>query len=465
MRSARGNRPAGRTTRLTGTAILLALALILAACGNSPGKQQVSSTSSDNASTDGSQVAVSAPGVTATEIRVGGVTATTNPLGGLYGSANDGVQAYFNMVNDSGGIYGRKLVLAAKRDDKLANNKSEVEGLLTQDNVFAVLPVATILFTGADLLVQQNVPTFGWNINQEWSGTQAEPRANLFGQAGSYLCISCATPVYSWLAGQAGAHKIGLLAYSVAQSADCADGIVSSFDKYGSMVGASVAFEDKSLAFGTADLSVQVSKMKDAGVDLVLTCMDTNGVVTLAKEMKKQGLKAPQYLPDGYDHKFLSEFGDLFEGSYVRTDFAQFELDDKPAGLQTLPRLDRQAGGRAVGELRRRLAQRRPLLPGPAGGRPQLQPPGAHRRHQQDDGLQLRRADQPRGLDDGPLPGPVHHEVLPVHLQDPGQQVHDGLQPTGPALRVRGAERRLDRHRLPVTRRPRARMTRRRSTA
>ena len=273
--------------------------------------------------------------MTATEIRVGGVTATTNPLGGLYGSANDGVQAYFNMVNDSGGIYGRKLVLAAKRDDKLANNKSEVEGLLTQDNVFAVLPVATILFTGADLLVQQNVPTFGWNINPEWSGTQAEPRANLFGQAGSYLCISCPTPVPSWLAGQAGAHKIGLLAYSVAQSADCADGIVSGFDEYGSKVGASVVFEDKSLAFGTADLSVQVSKMKDAGVDLVLTCMDTNGVVTLAKEMKKQGLKAPQYLPDAYDHKFLSEFGDLFEGSYVRTDFAQFELDDKPAGLQS----------------------------------------------------------------------------------------------------------------------------------
>ena len=71
--------------------------------------------------------------------------------------------------------------------------------------------------------------------------------------------------------------------------------------------------------------------MKDAGVDFVTTCMDTNGVVTLAKEMKKQGLDASQYLPNGYDHELIEEFGDLFEGSYVRTDFAPFEIRGRPA--------------------------------------------------------------------------------------------------------------------------------------
>ncbi|MGZ4693155.1 MAG: ABC transporter substrate-binding protein [Acidimicrobiales bacterium] len=312
----------------------MALALLLSACGNSPAKTQETGSTSGSGSSDGSQVAVQAPGVTDTEIRVGGVASTTNPLGGLEGDAFNGVQAYFDKINDEGGIYGRKLVLAAQRDDKLANNKAEVQGLLTQDNVFAVLPVATLLFTGADLLVQQNVPTFGWNINGEWSGTPTDPRSNLFGQAGSYLCFTCASPVLPWLAGQAGRHKIGLLAYAVPQSADCADGTTASFDKYGSMTDSSVAFVDKSLAYGTADLSVQVSKMKEAGVDFVATCMDTNGVVTLAKEMKKQGLDAVQSLPNGYDHQLLSEFGDLFEGSYVRTDFTQFELDDKPQGLQ-----------------------------------------------------------------------------------------------------------------------------------
>ena len=42
--------------------------------------------------------------------------------------------------------------------------------------------------------------------------------------------------------------------------------------------------------------------------------------------MKKQQLNTIQYLPDGYDTTFLANYGDLFEGSVVRTDFTQFEL-------------------------------------------------------------------------------------------------------------------------------------------
>src|SRR5262249_13582425 len=158
----------------------------------------------------------------------------------------------------------------------------------------------TLIFTGANTLVQQNIPTFGWNINAEWSGTKTNPKLNMFGEDGSYICFTCATPVYAWLAQQAKAHKVGLLAYNVSQSADCATGAENSFKQYGSLSDSKIAFVDKSLSFGVADLSVQVSRMKQAGVDFVMTCMDTNGVVTLAKEMKKQGLKAVQYLPDGY---------------------------------------------------------------------------------------------------------------------------------------------------------------------
>jgi len=316
-----------------------ALVLLAAACGNSSTNTKAASTSTTAASTGTASgtnfPAVNAPGVSATQIQVGGVASITNPLGGNYGDSFKGVDAYFAMINSQGGIYGRKLVLAAKLDDQLANNQAQVNQLLTQDNVFSVLPVAVLLFTGANELVQQNVPTFGWTINAEWQGTPSDPRLNMFGESGSYLGFTDPTPVLPWLAQQKKATKIGLLAYSVAQSADCATGVTNSFDKYGADAGgAKVVFEDKSLAFGTADLSVQVSKMKAAGVDLVATCMDTNGVVTLAKEMRKQQLNAVQYLPDAYDHTFLNSYGDLFEGSVVRTDFAQFELPQKPAGLQ-----------------------------------------------------------------------------------------------------------------------------------
>src|SRR6266545_633611 len=134
---------------------------------------------------------VNEPGVTASEIRVGGVATVSNdPTGNTLGTAFDGTSAYFDYINSTGekGVCGRKLVLSSKRDDALANNRQEVQGLLSEDNVFAVLPVAVNLFTGADLLVSAGIPTFGWDINAEFGSEDVNPGPpNLFGSVGSFI--------------------------------------------------------------------------------------------------------------------------------------------------------------------------------------------------------------------------------------------------------------------------------------
>jgi hypothetical protein len=229
-----------RNTRWA-TVLTLALVTLLmaASCSNSKAKVVASSTTSGGdggaaptgTAAPGTHVNVVAPGVTNTEIRVGGVASITNPLGGKYGDAFAGTKAYFDMINKAGGIYGRKLQLVAQRDDKLADDKLEIQGLLTQDHVFAVMPVAVLLFTGAQVLVNQAIPTFGWTINPEWEGTKEAPKANLFGQTGSFLCFDCAAPALPWLMGQAKAHTVGVLAYSVPQSADCAQGVENTIKK------------------------------------------------------------------------------------------------------------------------------------------------------------------------------------------------------------------------------------------
>ena len=330
------------SVRMGTCAVLAAAALFAAGCGNAEksasggggGGSTPPTTAASDPGPTGSYPPVTAPGVTATEIRVGGIASVTNPLGGLQATAFDGVQAYFDMVNESGGIYGRQLVLAEKKDDAVANNKAMANELINGD-VFAVLPVATLLFTGADDLVAAGVPTFGWTINPEWSGDATNPKANLFGQTGSYLGLGEPIATYPYLAKELGVQKVGVLAYSVPQSAKCADSVQAAFDEWGDAVDAEVVYFDSSLAYGDKNLSVQVGKMKDAGVDFVTTCMDTNGVVTLATEMDKQGLDARQYLPNGYDHTFVEQYGDLFEGSIVRTDFVPFEIaaEDQPKGL------------------------------------------------------------------------------------------------------------------------------------
>jgi branched-chain amino acid transport system substrate-binding protein len=283
------------------------------------------------------------PGVTDSEIRVGGVVSKTNPLGGDYASAFDGVNAYFDMVNASKGkgIYGRKLRLTSERDDQVAMNRQEVQALLSDDDVFAVLPVAVLLFTGADLLAQAGVPTFGWNVNAEWGSEHGAGPPNLFGEKGSYLCFTCPGQPLPWFAKQVKAKKVGVLAYQSPQSADCAKGVQASFDRFPS---ARVEFVDTSLSFGVSDLSTDVSRMKDEGIDLVPACMDINGTLTLAKEMKKQGLDAIQYLPNAYNHELIEQNASFFEGSYVSTFFTPFEVKPKPTGLKQFQRWMKRGG-------------------------------------------------------------------------------------------------------------------------
>ncbi|HEY7137588.1 MAG TPA: ABC transporter substrate-binding protein [Acidimicrobiia bacterium] len=331
-----GRGPSGRGlskgTRLV--AVAAVLVLTAAACSNSSSgkaKTKDTTTSSGNSSTSikpGNFPQVNEVGVTPTEIRVSGVAALTNPIGGNYGAAFDGVQAYFDMINSQGGVYGRKLVLVKRHDDQMTQNKREVEAIIDQDNAFAVLPVATnVQFSGSQLLVQNNIPTFGWGINNEWTGPP-----NLFGSYGA-LCngADCPSLLLPYAAWKLGKKRLGVLAYNVAPSAQCMDGIKTSFDKYPV---AKIVYSTKSLAFGVTDLSADVKKMVDAKVDFVTTCMDNNGVLTLAREMRQQGLNALIYLPNAYDQDFMSKNGGFFQGSIVIAQAAPIETKPKFTALE-----------------------------------------------------------------------------------------------------------------------------------
>ena len=322
----------GRWLALLGT-VALAGAVVAPAAGAGGGDQQFP--------------AVDQPGVTDSEIRVGGVaTITGDPTGNKLGTAFDGVEAYFDFINKTeGGLYGRKLVLDSKRDDQLANNRQEVQGLL-DDDVFAVLPVAVDLFTGAPLLVDNKIPTFGWDIQAEWgSETNTPGPANLFGAAGSFINFKTPGPsnyLTAWLAKKTGVENLGVIAYSVEQSADCAAAIGQALDKFPV---AKVAFEDTTVPFGNADWSAQVARMAEENVDLVVPCLDANGAITLAREMKKQGLEAPEVLPNAYNPELVSQNAQFLDGSYLFTLFTPLEVKPQPPGLKLYQKWIKKSGG------------------------------------------------------------------------------------------------------------------------
>src|SRR5207237_2518240 len=213
------------------------LALLVAACGNA-GKPS----GGGSGQTDG---------VSAHEIRVGGLASITGPLGDQYGPVFDGAQTYFDMVNAQGGVFGRKIKLPVRLDAATdpARDATQARALVEQHHVFAVTPPPAPLFPAGKYLGDRNIPTFGWNVNPEWSTGDS-----LFGEKGSFLDFTGPAPFYGYLAKKVGAKRVAILAYTASQSRDCATGAENSFKKYGF----EVVLNDSSLAFGATSLDADV---------------------------------------------------------------------------------------------------------------------------------------------------------------------------------------------------------------
>ena len=266
------------------------------------------------------------PGVNDDEIKVTSiVTISNNTLGTNIAAYNDGIEAYFNFINETGGIYGRELVLANKRDDELFLNLPESLAMVEEDDSLAAF-VATLLFFGADTLNDAGVPVFGWNIHNEFAD-----RRNIFGNIAP-SCIGCIHQLFPYVAHQVGATKVGVFGYGNSENSKvCAEGTRDSIEHYSAEAGGmTVEFFDTSIEFGMAGgIAPQVSEMKDKGVDFIFTCLDLNGMRTIAQELAKQDYRdqVTMYHPNTYNHEFVAANADLFEGDLVFVQFVPFEAE------------------------------------------------------------------------------------------------------------------------------------------
>jgi branched-chain amino acid transport system substrate-binding protein len=328
-----------RTRRLFVGVVLLSVAL--AACGNSksqtagPTTVPVGNTPQTTANAADLTKNVPRPGVkgvTDTTIRVAVITAKTNPIGGRYHEFIDGIRAYFKVINDKGGIYGRKLVVVSDRDDVVGTmNVQQTTSSLANDNAFATFE-ATQQLTAADMLAKAHMPTFIWNIDPEMASTPTSDHSNIFG-TNPAICFSCPGPLNSYLALKNGFTKVGILAYGVsAESKLCATGTRDAYKKY-SNGKVQVVFFDDTLPFA-ADLTADVQNMKDKGIQYVNTCMDTNEVIKLQREMQKQGMHAVQNLPNAYDHDFVKQDAALMEGAFIEPLYVPWETDPQSPATQ-----------------------------------------------------------------------------------------------------------------------------------
>ena len=258
-------------------------------------------------------------GVTPSSITIGGVASLTGPLPADFAPIFDGVSAYIRMTDAAGGVNGRQIDFRYQLDD--GSNPSldtdQVRTLVEQDHVFAVVGVGTPSFAGASYLAANNVPTFGYAVSTDWS---AGP--SLFGAEGSYIAFTRPGPEGAFLAEQLHAKRVGILAYNVSGSREGCQGIAYRLAQHD----IPVVYEDTSIQAPPVDLTTDVNRMRAAGVDLVVSCMDLSGNRLLSQTLHQDGMgSVAQFWLDGYDEAAIANYASLMAGVYFLIGHVPFE--------------------------------------------------------------------------------------------------------------------------------------------
>ena len=333
----------GRSHARLGRSVLVGavLALLLAACSNSSDTKPTAAASSagSGAAASGdtsSHVPITGvPGVSDTEIDFSSLgTNSNNPLGTCVLTCfDDGVKAYFDFRNSTGGIYGRKLALTKEVDDELTNNQPKALEIVSANDTFGTFSAAQVGSGWADL-ASAGIPTYVWAINP----AQTTGHPEIFGNAPT-VCINCTTRTGVNALKLAGAKKVATLGYGISEnSKQCADFTAQSVQKYAAdLNGMTAVYTNDNLDFGLPNgIGPEVTAMKQAGVDAIWGCIDLNGMKTLAQELQRQGMRASVKMihTNTYDQKFVSDAGNLFDGDYVSVGFRPFEADPGQSGLK-----------------------------------------------------------------------------------------------------------------------------------
>ena len=322
-------------------AVLTILILAAAGCGNSGDDDDASD---DGGATDDAAEPSGAderdtfvsldgvPGVTDDAISFAAIgTRSNNPLGTcILDCYLEGIEAYFAYRNSEGGIYGRDLVVE-DFDDALGNNQAASLEVASSDDFFGAFQ-ATLVPTGWGDLNDAGVPTYTWGIHS----TDAANRDHIFPST-PIQCADCTGRGASWLATEAGATTVASLGYGTSENSKvCTQNAAAAIELYADDTGLEVGYVNDELAFGLGGgVGPEVTAMKDAGVDFITTCMDLNGMQTLAEELSRQGMDDVVLLhPNTYNQAFVAENADLFEGDYVSVQFRPFEADDEGTALE-----------------------------------------------------------------------------------------------------------------------------------
>jgi branched-chain amino acid transport system substrate-binding protein len=224
------------------------------------------------------------PGVTKDQILVGSYLALTGPAASVGLNLKYGMQAYFEYINEQGGIHGRKIKIIVEDDQySPALTVAAVKKMVERDEVFALVGALGTGPTMAvkDYLVRKGVPLVAPSTTA--IGAFYPPQRNIFG----VIPTDKVCPV---VCAQYAMDKLGLKRLAIIYQND-------DLGKNG-LLGAKAAVESRGLKLvaeeavdlASTDFSSQVTKVKMANPDGVIIWVMLTKNISITKEIRKQGL-------------------------------------------------------------------------------------------------------------------------------------------------------------------------------
>lgn len=269
-------------------------------------------------------------GVTATSILVGNVSDLGGPVPGLFQGGPYGVQAYFDYVNSQGGVYGRKLKLAAS-DDQLQCSQNEADYQNTVGSVFAYVGSWSLDDScGAQVMsAHPNVPMMQTYLSPDMSNL-----ANAFGIAPYSQQFYLGPWLYFKQKFPDAIGSVGTLVGNQASAVAAWKHLQAAIQS----IGYKVTYEDD-FPPAQSNFSADVIRMKSQNVKMVvLSSVNAPDAAIFASEAAQQGFKPEVWVcPICYAGSYVSEAGGAssVEGQYQYINTAAFLGDPSVPEVST----------------------------------------------------------------------------------------------------------------------------------
>ncbi|MFF6883312.1 ABC transporter substrate-binding protein [Streptomyces sp. NPDC012421] len=309
----------------------------------------------NSASTGGNTSSSATRGVTADTIKVGGIVSMTTASGYSKKDTDLGARARYDRANAEGGVNGRTITYLGAEDDGQdpARNLAAARKLVQREQVFAVAPMSSVTFAGADFLDDRKVPTVAWGTLPSFCGP-----AHIYGFNGCLVPTPGGTLNQTWpesLASVLGGAR-GKSVALIAGDNDAGTFGIRTFTQGFKAAGFQVPYA-KAVVPATSmpsDWSAYTKEILRSGPgggapDAVISVMQTPYNIGLFTALKRSGYKGVLSDPTDYDPGLLAKDAtkQALDGVHVLLQFQPFE-SDTPAMRQFKDDIKKAAGGKEV---------------------------------------------------------------------------------------------------------------------